>query len=142
MKKLTFFILLILFFSASCKKEPEPPQILFFPSLSAPDLIAWDSVSYTTINYSYQTELKENEWDNPAVYSHSVNLDLRAEYLTLEANQVIVIKKFDILDKSGKILYYIPFSVATSSAKLKLPWLLHTGEGKANYDIPVMRFRD
>jgi hypothetical protein len=142
MKKITFLMFLILCLSMSCKKEPDPPLISFDPTISAPDKITWDSVSYTTIRYSYQHELKDDEYNNPDIYSHSGNLDLRTEYLALEANQVIVIKKFNMIGKSGQVLYYIPFSGEPSAtgASLKLPWQLNTGEGKSSYSIPVIRY--
>lgn len=143
MKRIIFLLLSGMFISISCKKEPDPPLLMFLPSLSGKDLISWDSVSYTTINYSYQNELIDDELNNPEIYSNTVNLDLRTEYLQLEANQVIVIKKFDMMDKSGKILYYIPFSdETTSSGTLKLPWHLKTGEGKSNYAITVIRYSE
>jgi hypothetical protein len=144
MKKITFLTVLILSLSMSCKKEPDPPFISFIPTISAPDKISWDSVSYTTINYAYQNELKADELNDPVKYSHSVNLDLKTEYLALEANQVIVFKKFNMIGKSGQVLYYIPFTGEPSAtgASLKLPWHLNTGEGKIGYSIPVIRYSE
>jgi hypothetical protein len=144
MKKIATLLFLILLLSVSCKKRPDNPIISFSPFISAPDKITWDSVSYTTINFSYQSELTPEEINDPAIYSHSVNLDLKTEWLTLEPNQIIVIKKFDLVAKSGNIIYYIPFIPFSGelSSGIKLPMHINTGEGKNTYSFPVMRYKE
>jgi hypothetical protein len=108
---------------------------MFSPTISAPDMISWDSVSYTSINYSALDELKDDEWHNPDIYSHSVELNLKTDFLTIKANHSIVIKKFEMIGYTGKVLYYIPFTTVSSS-----PWVLRPEEGRSTYIIPVIRF--
>ena len=94
MKKVIAPLFLILAF-LSCKRELDPQLLKIYVDLTPPDSISWDSVNYATIEYSYMSELKNEELYNPDVFHHTINIDLKNEYLTLEPNQTLVIKKFN-----------------------------------------------
>jgi hypothetical protein len=143
MKILVLILTVILCLSIACKKDPGVQQLKFLVDSSDGTLTTkWDSIAYTTINYSDKNDLKTGEINNPDVYSHSVDIDLNTEYLTLKAGHTYLLKKFDMIGKSGKILYYIPFDLnpPTQSIPLKLPWSFIAGEGKVNYVLSVIRY--
>jgi hypothetical protein len=143
MKYLVLILSVMLWLPIACKKDSGVQQLKFLVNSSDGTLTTkWDSIAYTTINYSDHNELKAGEINNPDVYSHSVNIDLNIEYLTLKAGHTYVIKKFDMIGKSGKILYYIPFDLnpLSQNIPLKLPWSFNAGEGKVNYVLSVIRY--
>jgi hypothetical protein len=127
----------------SCKKDPDPQQLFFLPSISS-DVINWDSISYTIINYSDMNELKAEEIENPNAYTKSINIDIRNECLTLDAKHTFVMKKFDMIGKSGKIIYYVPFNgeSAANGISFKLPYVFQTTEGRSNLSFHVIKYSE
>jgi hypothetical protein len=74
------------------------------------EILNFDSIAYKTINYSDIHQYKsDQDFYNPDVYNHSVNLDTKKEFISIPGWNSIVIKKFDMVGKSGKIMYYVPF---------------------------------
>lgn len=106
MKK-TISLLLLIFLFVSCRKEPDIQRFTFSPAYAnGKDIIKFDSIAYTTIIYS---DL------DVAADSHTVNLDVRTEYLSLKGGHTYAFRKFDMVGKSGKVMYYIPSKGDTAS---------------------------
>jgi hypothetical protein len=142
MKKLIRLLLVIALFS-SCKKD-DSVQLKFAPSLvGQPEYIwKWDSIDYTTIHYSFLTELKtSDDYDNPDIYNHSLNIDLKQDFLTINKGQVCIIKKFDIISRSGEVMFYIPYEGQPGSdiVHMKLPLSIPMNSS-INLSIGVIRY--
>lgn len=110
MKQISFLFLAILYFS-SCKKDTSVQLRFTIAPADNTYTIKWDSIAYTSLCYSDITELDTPEkLNNPEIFSHAVTIDILKDALTLNAGSVIVIKKFEIIGKTGQILYYIPYT--------------------------------
>lgn len=119
MKSQLFLLLVILCLSASCKKEKEAVKIQFSSMfVKSSDSIAYKTVDALLIHYD---ELKDGSNSNDStIFSHSVTLKIDkskttnqrivSEYISLEVGHY-VLKKFDLIDSSGKIIYYIPYTI-------------------------------
>jgi hypothetical protein len=146
MKKFTYLLIFVFTAFTSCKKDNNV-QLRFTPILEdKTDMLGlnWDSIAYTTIWYSSGTELKTAEdRSDPNVYNHAINLDVRKDYLTLTAGDPCVVKKFDMIGKSGKILFYIPYEGEPGSNKItqKLPLSIPMSSSKS-ISIGVVRFKN
>lgn len=124
MKKFLFFLILAALYS--CKKE-DTVQLRFTPSITGEQgyVWHWDSILYTTVYYSDNTEIKTlEELNDPEVYHHTVNMDIRNDFLTFVEGRSCIIKKFDIVAKSGEVMFYIPYNGQPGSDKvaIKLPY--------------------
>jgi hypothetical protein len=135
-------LLLVIVLFVSCKKNDDV-QLRFTPTLvGQTGIIAWDSIDYTTINYSFSTELNTPEdINNPDIYNHSVSLDIRKDYISSGKGQPIIIKKFDIISKSGYIMFYIPYEGQPGADKInmKLP-LTMLMKTSMNLSINLVRY--
>jgi hypothetical protein len=111
MKKILSLLLFTSLLFLSCKKDRGNSEIWFNPVCAdKTEILNFDSIAYTTINYSDVPQYKsDQDFYNPDVFNHSVNLDTKKEFLSIPGWNSIVIKKFDMVGKSGKIMYYIPF---------------------------------
>jgi hypothetical protein len=116
MKK-SFFILIAIFcLSFACKKESTNFSSFDLEFANLEDSIYYDSVSYAIINYSDYSEFKDtSDLRNPDIFSHSEKVEKQSPYntmqygITVTAEHTYVIKKFDLLSKSGKVLFYVPY---------------------------------
>jgi hypothetical protein len=108
MKKSILLLIAIFCLSISCKKEGT--KVTQFSPVTNEGVINYDSISYAIINYSDLNEIKGDTsiLMNPDIYSHSVKVE-KPLRLTLKAEHSYVLKKFDLFDKSGNLLYYIPY---------------------------------
>jgi hypothetical protein len=144
MKKLPFLSLIIFTLFVSCKDD-KYVQLRFGPTLvDKTDTIgwSWDSIVYTTVYYSDENDFKIIEdLNNPDIFRYSKNMDVRKDYLSLMAGHVYVIKKFDMIGKSGKVLFYIPYEGQPGSNKiiLKLPILIPMNNSKS-LSIGIVRY--
>lgn len=122
MKKIIPLFLLVSTLCLSCKKDHGFQEIWFKPvSSDKTEILNWDSIAYTTINYSDVPQYKKDpDFYNPDVYSHSINLDTQTEFISIAGWHSIVIKKFVMVGKSGKIMYYIPFGKEHVSESVNL----------------------
>ena len=119
MKKPLSLLLVILCLSASCKKEKVVVKIQFNTIfVKQSDSIAYKSVDALLIHYD---EFKDmSNINDSAIFSHSATLKIDksrttsqgivSEYISLEVGRY-VFKKFDLIDSSGKIIYYIPYTI-------------------------------
>ena len=142
MKKLIFLLLLTFCVCTSCNKDNTVLLRFAVAPTNITDPVKWDSIAYTTINYCDMSELKTpEEINNPDLYSNTVNLDVRVESLTLTEGHTYVIKKFDMISKSGEILFYIPYEGQSgSSAQVeKLPLTIPINCSLTRF-IAVIRF--
>jgi hypothetical protein len=139
MKKAAFILLLVL--SIACKKE-EPQKMGFdpYPFIKA-DSIAFDSVAYLVFNYSYLSEFKDlAERDNPDVFSHSITME-KPYSVTIPADEVLVIKKFDLVSTSGNVIFYMSYEKqyhevdGITYQSSKLPFMIRASEGGYSIDV-------
>jgi len=111
MKNSAVLLMVIFCFIISCKKE-EPKVMNFLIELAnKDDSIYIDSVAYAVINYSDHFEFKDtSDYNNPEVFSHTLQME-KPFSITLPADYTLTIKKFDLVSKSGNVLFYIPYKV-------------------------------
>ena len=105
------FVLLIAIFSLSitCKKEGTKVTKFDVISATVDDIINYGSISYAIINFSDINDIKDtSDYKNPDVFSNSVKVEKPLK-LTLKAEHTYLLKKFDLFDNSGNLLYYIPY---------------------------------
>lgn len=123
MKKLIFPLSLIFCFLNSCEKAKEGGRFTFNPTLAqTADSVSYDSAYYLIIKYSTADELQNNTilFSDSTTFHHTLMLSLdKADrknwnYKTAEINLEVgryVIKKYDLVDKSGKVIYCLPYDV-------------------------------
>jgi hypothetical protein len=136
MKAIYFLLFSVLCLSLSCKKDTEKVDCWF--NLNPPDIYR-DSITSIVINYSAYSDFKdEGELMNPDIYQYSIITDSKRsncniypcsiDYgsIPLDIGKTYVIKKFDLVDSSGKILFNLtwkPDSVHGAIAVQYLPYV-------------------
>lgn len=146
MKTILSFVLLIFTLCQSCKKDVGTQEIWFKPVCAdETEVLKYDSIAYTIINYSDIPQYKPDpDFYNQDIYSHSVKLDTKTEFISLPGWHRVVIKRFEMVDKSGKIMYYIPFgkdNVPESVNKLPISFQTQGGT-KSITTIRVNRYSE
>ena len=107
MKNSILFFLVIFGLTISCKKD-ETRVTKFVPTWNGGE-INFDSISYAIINYSDVNEIKDSlDSMNPDIFSHTVKVS-NPFSISLTDEHFYVLKKFDLFDKSDKLLYFIPY---------------------------------
>jgi hypothetical protein len=108
MKKSVVLFAVIFSLTISCKKEET--RVTQFSLFTNDGVINYDTISYAIFNYSDINDLKGDSsvFMNPDVFSHSVKVE-KPLRLTLTAEHNYVLKKLDVFDKSGNLVYYIPY---------------------------------
>src|ERR1035437_10167879 len=121
MKKSIVLFLAIFCLSVACKKD-ETRVTKFVPSWNGGE-INFDSISYAIINYSDANEIKDSlDSMNPDIFSHSVKVSNQFS-ISLTDEHFYLLKKFDLFDKSDKLLYYIPYRTQLNySGGITLPF--------------------
>lgn len=121
MKKIAVLLFLTMVLYWSCKKESETGQISFSTSFAnLRDTVMFDSVSFLVIKYSELSEIKDTaEYRNPYIYSKSMvlkvdktqkkNFHFSSVFLSFNDGQPFVIKSFELIDNTDKVIYYIPY---------------------------------
>ena len=155
MKK-TILAFLILSFIFSCKKEKEIGDVSFSTSFArVQDSVSYDSVSYIIMNYSLTNEFNDNSsFDDSSKYSHSIKLDVDknqringhfgTKYIHLDKGQY-VIKRFDLVDKYGKVIYCIPYEIPENyktnviNNLISLPILFSTPEANTSFVFTIIK---
>ena len=130
MKTVNFILCFVLFLSLSCKKDTTKIDCWF--NLNPPDIYR-DSISSIVINYS---AFKDDEaLMNPDLYQYSIKTNSKSSncdiypcsvdygYITLDIGQMYVIKKFDLVDSSGKILFYLTWKPDSVDGATDVPYL-------------------
>jgi hypothetical protein len=115
MKAINFLLFSVLCLSLSCKKDTGLVDCWF--NLNPPDIYR-DSIAAIVINYSAYSDFKDEVGlMNPDIYQYSISTDLKRsncdiypcsiDYgsITLEIGKTYVIKKFDLVNSSGKTLF-------------------------------------
>ena len=123
----------LIFLFVSCSKDPGIQQLRFTPTYeNGTESIKYDSIAHTTIIYSDVTESD----------SHIVNMNIRTEYLSLKIGHSYSFKKFDMVGKSGKVMYYIPSRGDTASGSIypRLPIHFRIPEDGANLLVNVVSY--
>ena len=136
MKTINFLLFTVLCLSLSCKKDTWKIDCWF--NLNPPDIYI-DSISSIVINYSAYSDIKdEEELMNPEIYQYSIKTNSKSSncdiypcsidygYITLDVGHAYVIKKFDLVDSSGKILFSLtwkPDSVHGAITVQYLPYV-------------------
>jgi hypothetical protein len=116
MKKYIVLFFAIFCLAIACKKENTNFSQFSVDFANLDDSIYYDSVSYAIINYSDVTEFKDTTaFRNPDIFSHSEKVERRSPYnadtygITVISGHTYVIKKFDLISKSGNVIFYIPY---------------------------------
>jgi hypothetical protein len=116
MKKTIVLFLTVFCLSIACKKENTNFSQFSVDFANMDDSIYYDSVSYAIINYSDVTEIKDTSAiRNPDIFSHSEKVERRYPSngdmygITVISGHTYVIKKFDLVSKSGNVIFYIPY---------------------------------
>jgi hypothetical protein len=116
MKKSIIISLSIFCFAIACKKENTNFSQFSLGFANLEDSIYYDSVSYAIINYSDAAEFKDTiALRNPDIFSHSEKVEKRFPLntnmygITVKSGHSYVIKKFDLVSKSGNVIFYIPY---------------------------------
>jgi hypothetical protein len=141
----------------SCKNKEELGKVGFSTTFSkVEDMDAYDSVTQLVIKYSLSTELKSTDVKDSTDYLHEiklavdkseiqkVNYHYKTELQKFESGQY-VIKGFDLVDSSGKTIYYIPYDVpekyrnVTANSVLTLPLTFHPSESDVTFDYIVIK---
>ena len=152
------FLIPVICLLLSCSKEKEVSDISFsgiFAKLS--DSVYYDSVSYLILNYSPSSELKtQSDYSDSTIYSHSVkyeidkseiqkmNHSLGTKPVRFDAGWYVV-KRFDLVDKSGKVIYHIPYAIPDryktniTNTVMALPIGFGPSEAPTNINFVVTR---
>ena len=116
MKKSIVLFFAIFCLAIACKKENTNFSQFSVDFANLEDTIYYDSVSYAIINYSDVTEFKDSTaFNNPDIFSHSEKVERRSPYntdtygITVKSGHTYAIKKFDLVSKSGNVIFYIPY---------------------------------
>jgi hypothetical protein len=116
MKKSIVLLIAIFCLSVACKREFTNFSRFSIDFANLEDTIYYDSVSYAIINYSDHSEIKDSsDQYNPDVFSHSEKIARQSQYsiydygFTVTSEHFYVIKKFDLVSKSGKVIFFIPY---------------------------------
>jgi hypothetical protein len=129
MRKSIVILFAILCLSVSCKKEGT--KVVQFSPATTEGVINYDSISYAIINYSDATEINgdTSEFMNPDIFGYSVMVEKPLK-LTLKEDHSYVLKKFDLFDESGNLLYYIPYrSTMNFNGGITLPFIFKARNG-------------
>lgn len=133
MKTIHFLLFTVLCLSLSCKKDTAKIDCWF--NLNPPDIYR-DSIASILINYSATSDFKDQEaLMNPDNYQYSINTNLKRSNcdiypcsidfgsITLNIGQTYVIKKFDLVDSSGKILFNLTWKPDSVHGALTVQYL-------------------
>ena len=130
MEKTIFLLIATLFLAVSCKKEGTKVTQFSVQFNERADSVYYDSIAYAIFNYSDLKELKDSSaLNNPDVFSHTVKVE-KPYTLSLTAEHTYVLKKLDLFDKSGKLLFYIPYITQLNTiGVLSLPFIFKAIDG-------------
>jgi hypothetical protein len=130
MKKSIFLLIATLFLAVSCKKEGTKVTQFSVQFNERADSVYYDSIAYAIFNYSDLKELKDSSsLNNPDVFSHTVKVE-KPYTLSLTAEHTYVLKKLDLFDNSGKLLFYIPYRTQLNTiGVLSLPFIFKAIDG-------------
>jgi hypothetical protein len=133
MKTVKIILFYVLCLSLSCKKDTGKIDCWF--NLNPPDIYR-DSISSIVINYSDYSAFKYEEGlMNPDLYQYSIKTNSKRSncdiypcsidygYITLDIGHTYVIKKFDLVDSSGKILFYLTWKPDSVHGATSVPYL-------------------
>jgi len=141
MKAINFLLFSVLCLSLSCKKDTGKVDCWF--NLNPPDIYR-DSIAAIVINYSVYSDFKdEGELMNPDIYQYSIKANLKRsncdiypcsiDYgsITLDIGQIYVIKKFDLIDSSGKILFILAWKPDSVHGAITIQYLPYVFEANS-----------
>ena len=164
MKKLILPILVIFYLLvSSCKKEQEYGTFTFSPYFAQnADAVSYDSAYFLIINYSTTAELKTfSEVHDSTIYHHTLKVSLdkidskNFNYNTIDIRWEVgdyVIKKFDLVDRSDNVIYYIPYTIPEKyeleggilgnigkSSLTPLPLMIRIGKDRTSYSNSIIK---
>jgi hypothetical protein len=149
MKALKVLLFSVLCFTLSCKKDPGSIDCWFDIKLPS---IYQDSISSIVIKYSDYSDFKnDQEINNPDLFNSSVEISSKKPnydtntihygFITLNREHTYVIKKFDLINTSGKVLFYLPWrpdSVNIGS----IPYLPFVFKAKGSISFSVIKYHN
>jgi len=130
MKTVNIILCFVLFLSLSCKKDTAKIDCWF--NLNPPDIYR-NSISSIIINYSAFND--DEALMNPDLYQYSIKTNSKSsncdiypcsvDYgsITLDIGHTYVIKKFDLVDSSGKILFSLTWKPDSVHGATDVPYL-------------------
>jgi len=161
MKKLILPVLVIFYLLvSSCKKEQEYGTFTFSPYFAQKaDAVLYDSAYSLIINYSTAAELKSySEVLDSTIYHHTLKLSLdkfdskNLNYNTIDIRWEVgdyVIKTYDLVDRSGKVIYYIPYTIPEkyvltesnfgNGSVVPLPMFIRIGTDRTSYSNSIIK---
>jgi hypothetical protein len=109
LKKNVSLLILICLILPACNKDKNV-TVVFVPKFTRDEYNTYfDSISTAVINYSDLSEIKDSsELNNPEIFNTSITSG-KPFSLTLTSDHSFVIKKFDLMDKKGSVIFYIPY---------------------------------
>ena len=141
MKTINFLLISVFCLSLSCKKDTGKIDCWF--NLNPPDIYR-GSISSIKINYSDYSDFKDDEVImNPDLYQYSINTNSRNSncdiypcsidygYITLDIGHTYVIKKFDLVDSSGKVLFNLTWKPDSVHGAITVPYLPYVFKAKS-----------
>lgn len=130
MKKSILLLIVIICLCNSCKKEGTKVTQFYVQFNEKADSVYYDSIAYAIFNYSDVKELKDTSAiNNPDIFHHTVNVE-KPFTLSLTAEHTYVLKKLDLFDKSGKLLFYVPYRTQLNPYDVNaLPFFFKTIDG-------------
>jgi hypothetical protein len=130
MKKAILLLISTLCLAISCKKEGTKVTQFSVQFNERADSVYYDSIAYAIFNYSDINDLKDSSAiNNPNVFSQSVKVE-RPYTLTLTAGHTYVLKKLDLFNKSGILLFYIPYRTQiNTNSIMTLPFTFKAIDG-------------
>ena len=142
----------VLLFSAiclilSCKKDPGKIDCWF--DINLPEIYQ-DSISSITIKYSDFSDFKnDQEVNNPDLSNYTVEINSKKPnygtniihygFITLDREHTYVIKKFDLVNASGKILFYLPWKPDSINSG-SIPYLPFVFKAKGSISFSVIKY--
>ena len=130
MKKTIFLLIATLFLAISCKKEGTKVTQFYVQFNERADSVYNDSIAYAIFNYSDVKELKDTSAiNNPDVFNHTIKVE-KPYTLSLTAEHTYVLKKLGLFDKSGNLLFYVPYRTQLNTNDvMALPFIFKAIDG-------------
>jgi hypothetical protein len=130
MKKCILLLIVILCLSISCKKEGTKVTQFYVQFNERADSVYNDSIAYAIFNYSDVKELKDTlAINNSDVFNHTIKVE-KPYTLSLTAEHTYVLKKLGLFDKSGNLLFYVPYRTQLNTNDvMALPFIFKAIDG-------------
>lgn len=108
MKKFILFVAAVMLISVSCKKDKATVTQFTLQLTNPADSVYYHSVSYAVFSYSDARDIKDSaDLYNPEFFTSTAKV-VKPYTLSLTSEHTYVLKKLELFDSEGKLLFYIP----------------------------------